>query len=72
MACVEQARLRIDARLQLQRGHRQRAVDQDDRREREREQPRVRAPQRRDADAERGEDELGRDRLTGEETRLPD
>ena len=41
VACVEEAGLRVDARLLLEPGHVQRAVDEQQRRERERDQPRI-------------------------------
>ena len=44
VAGVEEAGLRVDARLRLQRRHRERAVDQQQRGERERDQPGVRRP----------------------------
>ena len=67
VARVEQAGLRIDARLRLQLRHRERSVDQQQRRDRERDEPRVARPERREDDAQRGEDELGRERLVREE-----
>ena len=67
VARVEQARLRIDASLRLQLRHRERSVDQQQRRDRERDEPGVARPERREDDAQRGEDELGRERLVREE-----
>ena len=70
VARVEEAGLRIDAGLGLELRDGERAVDEDERREPERDQPRVQPPEGRDADAEAGEDELGREPVEGEELGL--
>ena len=67
---VEETRLRVDARLLLQLRDAQRAVDQQQRGDRERDQPGVRAPERRHRDAEHGEHEVGREAREREEARL--
>ena len=54
---VEETRLRIDAGLLLKRRHAQRAVDEEERCDRERDQPGIDAPEGRDRDPEAGEDE---------------
>ena len=63
VAGVVEAGLRVDSRLGLELGNRERAVDEQKRRERERDQPRVQVPERSDREAERGEDEVGREAL---------
>ena len=70
VARVVEAGLRVDARLGLELPDRERAVHQQERRERERGQPDVVAPEHREADAERGQDEVGREVVVGEEPRL--
>ena len=72
VARVEEAGLRVDACLGLELRDRERAVDQQDRRDRERDQPRVCVPERRDDDAQRGQDELGGETVEGEEPGLAD
>ena len=67
VARVEEPGLRIDARLRLQLRHRERPVDQQQRRDRERDEPGIAGPERGEDDAERGEDELRRERLVREE-----
>ena len=62
--------LRVDSRLGLELRDRERAVDQEQRRDRERDQPRVQVPERRDREPERREDEVGREALEGEDTGL--
>ena len=70
VAGVEEARLRVDARLRLQCRHAERAVDQEERRERERDEPRIRLPEGVHGDPERGEDEVGGEVFGVEETGL--
>ena len=48
VARVEEARLRVDARLLLEHRDRERAVDEEERRERDRDEPRVACQMRRD------------------------
>ena len=72
VACVEQARLGVDARLHLEGRYCEGAVDHDERRERQWDQPGIRVPEGRNGDAERREHELGGKRLAGEETGLGD
>jgi hypothetical protein len=59
---VVEACLRVDTGLRLQRGHRERAVDEEERGDDERDEPRVVAPHGREDDAGRREHEIGRDR----------
>ena len=66
---VVEAGLRVDSRLGLQLRDRERAVDQEQRRDRERDQPRVQVPERGDREAERREDEVGREALEREDAR---
>jgi hypothetical protein len=70
VARVEQAGLRIDASLGLQRGHAEGAVNQEQRREREGNEPGIRLPEGVDRDAERREHEVRCEVLDVEETRL--
>ena len=72
VAGVEEAGLRVDARLLLQLRDAERAVDQQQRSDRERDQPGVGAPERRHRDAEHGEHEVGREAREREEPRLAD
>ena len=67
VAGVEEAGLRVDARLGLQLRHRQGPVDQQQRGDRERDEPGVAGPEGGEDDAERREDEFGRERLVREE-----
>jgi hypothetical protein len=67
VARVEEARLRVDARLRLQLRHRQRAVDQQQRRDREGDEVRVPDPEGRDPQAEGREHEVGGDALERED-----
>ncbi len=67
VARVEEAGLRIDARLGLQRRHRERAVHEQDRGDGERDQPRVLEPEVRERDAERREHELRGEVLEAEQ-----
>ena len=66
VARVEEARLRVDARLRLQLRHRERTVDQQQRRDRERNEPGVAGPEGGEDDAEGCEDELRREGLVRE------
>ena len=66
---VEEAGLRVDAGLGLELRDGERAMDEDERGETERDQPGVQPPEGRDADAEAGEDELGREPVEREEPR---
>ena len=70
VAGVEEAGLRIDARLLLEGGNAQRAVDQEERGDGGRQEPWVPRPDGGERDAERGEDEVGREALGREEARL--
>ena len=70
VARVEQARLGIDAGLGLQLRNAQRAVDEDQRRDREWDQPLVRLPEGVCRDAERGEHEVRGEVLHVEQTGL--
>ena len=70
VARVEEAGLRVDARLLLELRDAQRAVDEQQRRDRERDQPRVAHPEGGDPDAERREHEVGREALEREEAGL--
>jgi hypothetical protein len=70
VTCVEEAGLRVDAGLGLELRDRERPVDQDERRDRERHEPRVRVPERGDPDAERRQHEVGRQALEAEEPRI--
>ena len=67
---VEEAGFRIDTRLRLQLRNAERAVDENQRRDRERNQPLVRLPEGVRRDAERGEHEVRRQVLDVEEPRL--
>lgn len=64
---VEELRLRIEARLCLELGKRERAMDEDERSERDDREPRVRDPESGDDDTEEGEHEIRRDALEREE-----
>jgi hypothetical protein len=72
VARVEESRLRIDARLGLQRRHRERAVHEQDWSDGERQKPRIVEPEVRERDAERREHELRGEVLEAEQARLPD
>ena len=67
VARVEEAGLRVDARLRLELRHRECAVDQQQRCDREGDEPRVPEPERGQHDAERREHELRGEGLVGEE-----
>ena len=67
VARVEEPRLRIDAGLRLQLRHRERPVDQQQRRDRERDEPWIAGPERGEDDAEGCEDEFRRERLVREQ-----
>ena len=70
VARVEEARLRVDAGLFLERGHGQRAVDQEERRDaRTATSQGFDEPERGERDAERREHEVGREALEREEAR---
>jgi len=69
---VEESRLRVYSSFRLELRHRQRAVDQEDGREREWDQPGIRVPERGEHDAERREHELGREPVEGEEAGFAD
>ena len=69
---LPKACLRIHPRLCLELRHGQRAVDQDERGDRERDEPGVDLPERRDPDAERGEHEVSREALDRKKARLAD
>src|SRR3954453_10024637 len=70
LPCVEQTGLRVDPRLDLELRNVQRAVDEHERRDGECDSPCVGEPDDRHADAERGEREIGREALDGEELRV--
>ena len=70
VAGVVETGLGVDSRLGLQLRDRERAVNQQQRRDRERDQPRVEVPERGDGEAERREDEVGREALEGEDAGL--
>ena len=70
VARVEEAGLRVDARLRLELRDAERAVDEDERRERREDEPRVPVPERGERDAEDRQHEVGRDALGREEARL--
>ena len=70
VAGVEEAGLRVDARLLLELRHVQRAVDQEQRRERERDQRRVHSQKAATPIAEGGEHELGREHRRREQPGL--
>jgi hypothetical protein len=70
VAGVEEAGLRVDAGLLLERRDAQRAVDQEERGDGGRQEPRVPGPDGREGDAEGREHEVGRETLCGEETGL--
>ena len=70
VAGVVQAGLGVDPRLRLQLRNAQRAVDDDERRERGEDQPGVPVPERRERDAEDREHEVDRELLGAEEPRL--
>ncbi len=67
VASVVEAGLRVDARLRLQPRHGQRAVHDDERRERGEDEPGIPGPEGGERDAERGQDEVGRDALERED-----
>ena len=68
---VVETGLGVDSRLGLQLWDRERAVNQEQRRDRKRDQPRVEVPERGDGEAERREDEVGREALEREDAGLP-
>ena len=70
VARVVEAGLRVDARLRLQLRDAERAVDDDERRERGEHEPRVQVPERGQRDAEDREHEVDREALDGEQPRL--
>ena len=73
VAGVEEPRLRVDARLLLERGHVQRAVDEDERaRPRRGSASGSQSQKRRERHAEEREDQVGREALEGEEVALAD
>ena len=64
---VEEPCLRLDARLGLELRHRERAVDQDERRDREHDEPGVAVPERGNRDADRDERQVRREAVDREE-----
>jgi len=72
VAGVEEPGLGVDARFLLEGRHVQRAVDEDERRDRRKDQPAVCSPERGERDSEGREDQVGRQALRGEELALRD